>query len=296
MRTLREVDELRQRLISEGVPLPDVVRTIADACTGWPYVFGAWGEECTPANRRKRVRADHPTIKSACPALNGGSCSACKWGIGVRMFDCRGFTRWCLQQAGLEIAGQGATSQYNDGSNWLEKGEIADMPECVCCVFIADGTKKSHTGLYIGGGETVECSAGVQRRKLDSRWTHYAIPKGLYTADEIKRIRETHPKPKRTIRKGDKGDSVRELQQALNELGYDCGTADGVYGTRTVAAVKAFQQDNGLTPDGVCGPLTWAALESTEPEQLYRVTIDGVTWSQYRRILEICPLAEATKE
>ena len=296
MRTLKEVDALRDRLKAEGVPLPEAVRIIAEACCGWPYVFGAWGEECTPSNRRRRVRADHPTIKSACPALNGGSCSSCKWGIGVRMFDCRGFTRWCLQQVGLDITGQGATSQYNTAANWLERGEIEDMPECVCCVFIADGSKKSHTGLYEGDGKTVECSAGVQERALDKRWTHYAIPKGLYTAEEIAQIRRDKPKPKKTLRRGDLGDAVKELQERLNELGYDCGMADGIYGTKTVAAVKAFQQDNGLTPDGVCGQLTWAALERTEPEQLYRVSIDGVTWAQYRRILEICPLAEAERE
>ena len=44
------------------------------------------------------------------------------------------------------------------------------------------------------------------------------------------------------------------------------------------------------------GAKTWSALESAEPEQTYRVTIEGVTWKQYMQIRENCPLAEAAKE
>ena len=61
---------------------------------------------------------------------------------------------------------------------------------------------------------------------------------------------------------------VRELQQALTSAGYDPGPVDGTYGPRTEAAVVAFQQDNGLSADGVVGPETAAALnnaESTSP-------------------------------
>lgn len=45
MRTLKEVDDLRQRLMAE-------------ACCGWLYVSGAWGEERTPSNRRRRCYHD----------------------------------------------------------------------------------------------------------------------------------------------------------------------------------------------------------------------------------------------
>ena len=63
-----------------------------------------------------------------------------------------------------------------------------------------------------------------------------------------------------TLRKGAKGDEVRLLQNRLNELGYSCGEADGVFGGRTYAAVRKFQQDKGLYADGEVGPKTWAAL------------------------------------
>jgi peptidoglycan hydrolase-like protein with peptidoglycan-binding domain len=57
---------------------------------------------------------------------------------------------------------------------------------------------------------------------------------------------------------------VRELQQALSAAGYDPGPVDGTFGPRTEAAVVAFQQDNGLSADGVVGPETAAALSNAE--------------------------------
>lgn len=62
-----------------------------------------------------------------------------------------------------------------------------------------------------------------------------------------------------TLRKGAKSTDVAELQGILIVLGYDVGRkgADGNFGGETLSAVRAFQSDNGLTPDGVAGPDTW---------------------------------------
>lgn len=46
------------------------------------------------------------------------------------------------------------------------------------------------------------------------------------------------------------------VQQRLKELGYYSGAVDGIIGTQTVAAIKNFQRDNGLTVDGIVGPKT----------------------------------------
>lgn len=59
---------------------------------------------------------------------------------------------------------------------------------------------------------------------------------------------------------GSRGDAVRKLQELLNALGYDCGSVDGIFGSKTKAAVLAFQKANGLGMDGIVGPLTWAKL------------------------------------
>ena len=57
-----------------------------------------------------------------------------------------------------------------------------------------------------------------------------------------------------------RGDDVRWAQERLNELGYNCGKADGIFGQGTDKAVKAFQRANGLSQDGDIGPKTWAKL------------------------------------
>ena len=43
---------------------------------------------------------------------------------------------------------------------------------------------------------------------------------------------------------------VKKVQKKLNKLGYDCGKADGIYGTKTKNAIEDFQYDNGMTVDG----------------------------------------------
>ena len=65
-----------------------------------------------------------------------------------------------------------------------------------------------------------------------------------------------------TLRAGSTGSSVTALQNALNQLGYNAGTADGKFGASTTAAVMAFQKAKGLTEDGVAGPTTLTAINT----------------------------------
>jgi peptidoglycan hydrolase-like protein with peptidoglycan-binding domain len=64
-----------------------------------------------------------------------------------------------------------------------------------------------------------------------------------------------------TLRRGDKGPAVADLQKDLHALGYWLGTRNDSFGPLTEQAVSAFQKVEGLTPDGVAGPATRAALE-----------------------------------
>ena len=64
------------------------------------------------------------------------------------------------------------------------------------------------------------------------------------------------------LRSGSRGSAVIELQRRLTASGYSPGAADGVFGSLTDRAVRAFQTTRRLTPDGVVGPQTWAALGS----------------------------------
>ena len=64
----------------------------------------------------------------------------------------------------------------------------------------------------------------------------------------------------KTLRKGDEGPEVVTLQQALTELGYLNGAADGNFGTGTQTAVKKFQEDNKLDAAGIAGKMTQEML------------------------------------
>lgn len=63
-----------------------------------------------------------------------------------------------------------------------------------------------------------------------------------------------------TVRYGSKGDLVVELQKKLAAKGYCVGNIDGIFGNKTLMAVKQYQADHCLTIDGIVGPNTWRAL------------------------------------
>jgi len=64
---------------------------------------------------------------------------------------------------------------------------------------------------------------------------------------------------------GDKGVNVAIIQTLLNVAGFGPLTIDGVFGSNTLNAVRAFQQKAGLTADGVVGSNTWDALSKVKP-------------------------------
>lgn len=69
---------------------------------------------------------------------------------------------------------------------------------------------------------------------------------------------ETPAQP--VLRMGSSGSAVRDLQQRLLQAGYNPGPIDGIFGSQTDRAVRAYQQARGLSIDGIVGPQTWAAL------------------------------------
>lgn len=275
MNSAAYVNSQVEKMKAEGMTPRDAAWKAALLCVGWPYVYAGRGEKCTPANRRARYSASHPTIKTKCKNFDGkGSCDGCKWypkKERVLFFDCRGFTYWILLKVyGWKLNGAGATSQWNNKANWKAKGTISTVPnDRLVCLFVQDKSNKSkmsHTGLGYKG-ETVECSSGVQHfTKRNKKWTHWGLP-ACEDGDIPVPPEPTPPEPKpvkhKTIRKGSSGSAVKELQKDLISLGYDVGKtgADGKFGANTLKAVKAFQKDKKLKVDGIVGAKTWEALD-----------------------------------
>jgi spore cortex-lytic enzyme len=65
------------------------------------------------------------------------------------------------------------------------------------------------------------------------------------------------------IQAGSSAADIKKVQQRLKDLGYYKMTVDGIYGSGTISAVKKFQSDNYLSPDGIVGPKTLAKLGIT---------------------------------
>ena len=319
MKTAKQVDQLVADLKGSGIPLSDAAWQTALACIGWPYIFGDRGQYCTPAHRRAAYNskgAEHPTIKTKCKNFDGsGSCSGCTFYPGgqTRANDCRGFTYWVLLMVySWKLMGAGATSQWNTASNWKAKGEIGSMPKnTLCCLFVQKGKTMEHTGFGLNN-ETIECSNGVQYSKTrNKKWTHWAVPavvaigeatgkQGGESADPGDGF-PTNPGWRSTIRKGSKGVEVAVCQTMLQQLGYDLGACgvDGDYGSMTRLAVISFQRDHGLVADGVCGPMTWDALDKAivqgnekPSEKNYSVVIGGLDYTQASAIANNYPGAK----
>ena len=253
---------------------------------GCAYIYGGYGEKlCSPSFRKERAKAypDQKTnIYKNCLVLAGkqSTCSGCKWN-GKQAYDCAQLTRYSCKAAGQELV-SGANSQWKNTA-WDQKGAIKTLPDVpgVLLYYMNSKGNMTHTGIYIGGGYAVEARAAaygvVKTAVKDRNWTHWAALPGVLTGDAVQtpaQQEQTKQEPSkavstasssevitmRTLRNNSKGTQVKVLQWLLNQGGYDAGEVDGIFGKKTIAAVKVFQTAKGLAVDGVVGHDTWSAL------------------------------------
>lgn len=121
------------------------------------------------------------------------------------------------------------------------------------------GTKKAVIQFQRVNGLTVDGLAGTQTQKLLYSQVDSGVSGGSSSSGSSSSGSSGFT---RTLRKGYTGADVMAVQQKLKELGFYSGSVDGVYGTGSIAAVKKFQQQNGLTADGLVGSRTYTALMS----------------------------------
>ena len=260
----------------------------------WGYIWGTSGVKWTAA---KQKQLEQTTDSDRAVSRQYGS----KW-IGHMVADCSGLFVWAFKQLGSTMY-HGSNTMYlkwcvNKGE--LKKGNRTDggALKAGTAVFVWNGKTYSHVGLYVGDGTVIEAAGtkqGVITSKVSAtKWTHWGELKDVSFDGAVDPAPAPAPEPERnTLRKGDKGETVRELQTALMRLGYGLGSCgiDGDYGRATMAAVQLFQHDHGLTVDGICGPKTYAALDkalaSGEPQKTvkYTVTICGLTDAKAKEIV-----------
>ncbi|GAB6153385.1 NlpC/P60 family protein [Desulfosporosinus burensis] len=85
------------------------------------------------------------------------------------------------------------------------------------------------------------------------------------------------------LKLGSSGPDVVELQTKLNYVGFNVGKADGIFGNMTQQGVMTFQKDNGLTVDGLVGPMTAKSLNTVFLEKQRQKKISDIlsTSKQY---------------
>ena len=82
--------------------------------------------------------------------------------------------------------------------------------------------------------------------------------------------------PSDSVRLGDKGPGVEEIQTALVAHGFKV-VVDGDFGPQTDKAVKAFQKQSGIAQDGIVGPITWSKLQASPSATTTSVAGSGAT-------------------
>jgi len=271
-------------------------RQIADYALGaydvkGGYIYGQQGSEWTQAKQTAMAnnKKDDPNYTES---IKYGS----QW-IGHKVWDCSGLTRQAALQAG-------ATIHHGSNSTYLydcdHKGQLTDgmaLP-IGAFVFVYKNGKRTHIGTVTGENEVTEASCarlGVIKSKVHKdKWHEWGLCKGV-TFDFIP---GEDPSYRPTLRKGDAGPYVTLAQTELIQRGYDLGSwgADGKFGAATEKAVRQFQQDWGLTVDGIIGPNTWAMLDSTPVKVTYSVTIHHLSLKDAEALAALYPGSTMQKE
>ena len=228
---------------------------------GWGYIYGAYGQIWTQAAQNRAT--DEQTKKYGQ-----------QW-VGKHVIDCSGVWWLAMKECGSYMYHGSNTmwSKYCVAKGRLSGGKRTDGAELKVGTAIYTGIKDgdhNHVGVYIGDGKVLEAGGtkvGVVITKITlAKWTCWGEMKYVdYGAEPGLPI----------LKRGDKGTYVTLLQTKLIQQGYDCGKwgADGSFGAATEEAVKKYQRNHELDPDGVVGVKTWECLNSGEVS-LYTVRIE----------------------
>lgn len=148
------------------------------------------------------------------------------------------FPLWCAQYANYQYTG------YKPNP-WTDTKGFGPWKDCTILQY-------SSRGRLAGYPDNLDLDKAFISAE---EWMMYA--KGEIDTDISK-------EPFPTLKKGDRNEYVRNWQMFLNLNGYSCGAADGIFGSKTDAAVRKWQKDHNLVADGIIGPKTWASLPAMQ--------------------------------
>lgn len=251
--------------------LCEKAKTVAD-CFHTVYMKGVFGAPLTPALIKSKT-AQYPDWYTAARVAEFSK-------LAAREDPTFGFDCVCLLKA-LLWGWKGDPKQVYGGAVYGSNG-VPDLTVeglvGVCSASSKDFSEiepgellylPGHVGLYLGNGLAVECTpvweGGVQITGVTNvgytggyhgrKWSlHCRLPYVEYEP--------LPPESLPTLRRGNKTEAVRAMQALLLLRGYsvgECGT-DGSFGGDTLAALRRFQQENGLPLTGICAESDWLRL------------------------------------
>ena len=259
----------------------------------WVYWYGTCGYKCTESLYNSKAK-QYPSHYTA--ARKSGYMADIK--AGKMCADCVGMIKGFFWMSG-DPTGKNVYKANNcpdvsaDGMIKLckETGPISSIPDVPGLVV----WKSGHIGVYVGNGYTIEMRGFaydcVKRKVTDGPWTRWGrLPDTMLQYTDMPAPPVYHLGD-RTLRKGDVGNDVKELQQALLDLGYKLPNygADGDFGSETEAAVRDFQRKHNLEVDGIVGTKTYKALLAAlapEPEPPEEDTPDAGSSPAYVLVIE----------
>ena len=275
----------------------------------WGYIWGKCGILWTD-KRQKDLTAKYNSDPDKYSDYKSAVKYGMKW-IGHMVADCANLLRWCAKQIGDPGVHSGSNLIWNNdlaAKGQLRNGQRTDGEPLKPGTFVFTGTasKHGHVGGYIGNGKVIEdvgTQTGVALTSLfaktkdgSDKWTWWGerknmifdvqegeviLPKEPSETGDNAPVQPSEPADDTillpTLKRGDKGAKVRELQEKLLALGYQLPKygADGDFGKETKAAVEQFQKDNGIPVSGIVDEQTWERL--LIPAQLYTVRIEHLT-------------------
>lgn len=160
-------------------------------------------------------------------------------------------------EADNHIPSPGDFVVYDWQDNTAENGDCQGNPDHIgVCEYVVGDSITVIEGNF-------KNAVGRRLIKVNGKYIRgYIVPE--YAAEPIKATKKEGvcTVELKVLRKGAKGNTVKAMQILLIGYGCYCGGygADGDFGSGTESAVRDFQRKKGLTPDGICGPKTWAKL------------------------------------
>lgn len=246
------------------------------------YVRGCFGAPMTDYNKRRYINEylynkgpeRQKLINAADPDVFGFDCcnllNGILWGWIGNPNDIYGGARY--KSNGVPDFDDSSVMSYcmdvSDDFTTIVPGEVLHIP--------------GHVGIYIGDGLAIECTArwkdGVQvtsvynlgpsSKNVGRVWAEHGKLQWIrYRAPEPAPVKlPTYELHVDQVRKGSTGPSVMLLQKLLNTglgEGYELDE-DGIAGSKTIAALCAYQYSHDLESDGICGTKTWSSILGIE--------------------------------